>query len=368
MSDPVVLAPIPLPGGTSASTVTLMLAPADAQSLAGVAGGVGGEDKPHFLVSETTGRMEAVAAVTQANDEHQQVMVEHSGVQGGKEQEGQQDEEQEEEGEGEEHPRRRSSQRKPRRDLTLVERRALLSAYDALEGRPSQREAAKRLGVPYSTLHRLVSNRGRLEAASRTLDGGRKRCRTGKNPDVEFAMSQWIGTVSEKNATLSGPMIKRKAEEMAKLMNKPEFRASDGWLSRFKKREGLRLGKPPVELTQVDLKAQEQWIEQVWPSLCARYAAEDIWNADEAAFKFRALPPIGGHSRWGRKGDRNTLPNLNLFCLTVIIISPAPPLTTDDQITSLFCCSMTGDKRPVFVIGEQKDPKCFQKVKHLPVK
>ncbi len=38
-------------------------------------------------------------------------------------------------------------------------------------------------------------------------------------------------------------MIKKKAEEMARLMNKPDFKASDGWLSRFKKREGLRLGE-----------------------------------------------------------------------------------------------------------------------------
>ncbi len=29
---------------------------------------------------------------------------------------------------------------------------------------------------------------------------------------------------------------------------------------------------------------------------------------------------------------------------------------------------MTGDKRPVFVVGEQRDPKCFRNVKHLPVR
>ncbi len=29
---------------------------------------------------------------------------------------------------------------------------------------------------------------------------------------------------------------------------------------------------------------------------------------------------------------------------------------------------MTGDKRPVFVVGEQSEPRCFKNVKHLPVR
>ena len=57
----------------------------------------------------------------------------------------------------------------------------------------------------------------------------------------------------------------------------------------------------------MDLKTQEHWIEQVWPSLCARYAAEDIWNADEAAVKFRALPPVGGSHWGGRKRELEEL-------------------------------------------------------------
>ncbi len=44
----------------------------------------------------------------------------------------------------------------------------------------------------------------------------RKRHRSGKDEDVETALITWMKTAREKNAPLSGPLLREKAEELAK--------------------------------------------------------------------------------------------------------------------------------------------------------
>ncbi len=181
--------------------------------------------------------------------------------------------------------------------------------------------------------------------------GKRKRRRMGKDPELEIAMMEWIRSVREKNGPLSGPMVKKKAEEMAKMMNKPEFKATDGWWSRFKKRDGLfHLG----ECQGADIESRERWMESVWPTLLERYQEEDIWNATESAFLFRTLPE-GGNNTTGITNSSKDQRRKGFA------------IDAKDRVTALFCCSMSGEKKPIFVIGRNQNPRSFRGVKYLPV-
>ena len=215
----------------------------------------------------------------------------------------------------------------------------------------TQREAASKLNVSQSTIQRILKERQEIEGS---VNSDRKRFRTGKAPDVDAALIKWIHDALEKNAPLSGPLIMQKAEELARKLNHSTFKATDGWLSRFKKRVGLvhkRLhcgGQALDTLSDdhwinmpsrdqcIDTLSHDLWIDRVWPELRQAYADEDIWNTDESGIYIRALPD------------------------TTLTLST-------ERITALFTCSMTGDKRKLLVVGKSKAPHCFKGVESLPV-
>ena len=53
-----------------------------------------------------------------------------------------------------------------------------------------------------------------------------KRRRTGKNAEVESALKLWFTNVRDR---VNGPLMRRKAEDLAKQMKKTNFVATDGW-------------------------------------------------------------------------------------------------------------------------------------------
>ena len=67
-----------------------------------------------------------------------------------------------------------------------------------------------------------------------------KRLRKGKASEVDTALNQWFGTVTSKGQKLGGPILKEKAEDLAKKLGHTNFVATEGWLSRWK--AGIKLG------------------------------------------------------------------------------------------------------------------------------
>jgi hypothetical protein len=52
-------------------------------------------------------------------------------------------------------------------------------------------------------------------------------------------MVTWIICASDKNIPVSGLILREKAEEFAKEVGHSEFKASTGWLDKFKRRNGI---------------------------------------------------------------------------------------------------------------------------------
>ena len=107
---------------------------------------------------------------------------------------------------------------------------------------------------------------------------------------MEAAVVKWIANVWVKNAPLSGPLVKEKAGELAAKLGKNDFKATDGWFSRLKKREGLQHKKLHGEGQSADFVSREEWLENLWPTIRDGYFDKDIWNADESGIFYRALP------------------------------------------------------------------------------
>ncbi|XP_014490505.1 tigger transposable element-derived protein 6-like, partial [Vigna radiata var. radiata] len=243
-------------------------------------------------------------------------------------------------------PAMEADSRKRRRDLTTAEKKQILQDYDKLLNK-NQRDAAQKLQIPQSTLCKLVKNRYEIEKkpVEKNEGSARKRVRHGKNVQVEQALKEWFVQVREKDARVNGPIMRQKAESLAKRLGIEGFVATDGWFNRWLKREGIEFKKPHGEARDADSTAAGNFLTEEWPRILSEYAPSDVYNADETALYFRALPEhtyvLKNETAKGSKSCK-------------------------DRITILCCVSMTGEKKRLLVIGKSKMPRCLKNVKKLP--
>ena len=101
------------------------------------------------------------------------------------------------------------------------------------------------------------------------------------------------------------------------------------------------------ERNAADVDGAEAWMENVYPDLIRDYDSRDIFNADETGLYFKALPS---------------------GTLTVKGSIPSGGKVLKDRITMLLLCNQNGSEKFIFTIGKSKSPRCFHRVRQLPVK
>lgn len=236
---------------------------------------------------------------------------------------------------------------KKRTDLSVKEKIDILHRYDTNFSQMSQRNAAVQLKISQPLLCKILKNREVLikkEKLNENIEC--KRNRSGKDEKVEKALKLWFSNVREKDAPVTGPLMRQKAEDLAEKMGNSKFIASDGWLQRWRKRENIVFKRFHGEQKDADLSGAEKWIKEEWPKLLSSYSAENIHNADETGLYFRALPQhTFSFQNEAAKGHK--------IC--------------KERVTVLCCVSMTGKKKKLLVVGKSKQPRCFKGVKKLPV-
>ena len=79
---------------------------------------------------------------------------------------------------------------------------------------------------------------------------------------------------------------------IAVTLGKPEFKGSQGWLEKWKKRFAMKQLKICGESGNVQGVIVDSWKEQL-PELVQGYSEQDIWNMDETGLFWRALPDRG---------------------------------------------------------------------------
>lgn len=233
-----------------------------------------------------------------------------------------------------------------RKDLNLKEKLSIIERYDKLP-KMSQRSAAVQLQISQPLLCKLLKNRDSIVRAGKENQNlNCKRFRGGKDNEVESALKLWFTNVREQDARVDGPLMRQKAEELAKKMGKDDFVATEGWFHRWKKRENIVYKRMHGEQKDADFSGAERWIEEEWPKIISMYSPDCVFNADETGLYYRALPEhtylFKNESAKGCK-------------------------TSKGRLTVLCCVNMNGDKERLLVIGKSKNPRCFKGVKKFPV-
>jgi len=186
-----------------------------------------------------------------------------------------------------------------------------------------------------------------IKAFEERSNSKRKSLKTTTYEDVEQNLLQFVGLCNNNNLPINGPIIKEKAKDIASRIGHSNFEASNGWLSRFCKRNSVHFKVIHGESGSVCQDTTNEWINSKLPSIISDFKLCDIYNADEFGLFFRLKP------------TKTFIANKSNFI---------GGKHSKERITILVCCNADGsDKRKLMVIGKSAKPRCFRKIKSLPV-
>ena len=138
---------------------------------------------------------------------------------------------------------------------------------------------------------------------------------------------------------LSGDDVKVKAKMLSENLGyEKRINFSNGWLQRFKRRNDLRCKKLIGEKQNADLEAAENFVTETLPDLLSKFKPDQVFNAYETGLNYRLLPDRG-------------------FVLSDSTIHGGKKLK--ERLTILVCCSMSGEKKRLLVIGKSAKPRRF---------
>ncbi|XP_037576824.1 tigger transposable element-derived protein 6-like [Dermacentor silvarum] len=167
----------------------------------------------------------------------------------------------------------------------------------------------------------------------------------GAHEKLEKVLVKWLLQARSSAINIDGAILKEKADLVALRLGIDGFKASNGWLDRFKKRNNIVYSRSCGESSTVDVSTVQEWKETL-PDLIAAYKPCDVFNADESGIFYNMQPEqtltFKGDSCHGGKRSK-------------------------ERLTALFCANEDGsEKLPVLVIGKFGKPRCFKNIRTLP--
>lgn len=199
------------------------------------------------------------------------------------------------------------------------------------------------LKVSRTTISKLLKRKARHMGEDESkFSKSAKRIKRPENELLERALTLWLWK-TEQVTQISDDMVAEKARELAKdarLGVGADFKLSNGWLEKLKRRIGIKSYHLHGERGSVDEKALEEARAEIRGFL-ADYELKDICNMDETGLCYRMSPSktLATHQRKGAKKSK-------------------------ERVTLALCSNADGsDKMPPLVIGKSKNPRCFKSIR-----
>lgn len=205
-------------------------------------------------------------------------------------------------------------------------------------------------GVPRTTINDLKSKAEEIETFAsqmETYEGRPKKRKTMKkatNEVLDTALYLWFIQKRSEGIPLSGPIIAEKAIHFnAKLNGDADFKASSGWLDKFKNRHGIRqLNIEGEKMSAASVETVNEFKAKFQQMIDDNQLSRDqVYNADETGLNYKALPTktLASYSEKYAPGFK----------------------MQKQRITAMCCANASGNHRmPLLLIGTAKKPRCFK--------
>ncbi|KAK3916787.1 Tigger transposable element-derived protein 6 [Frankliniella fusca] len=190
---------------------------------------------------------------------------------------------------------------------------------------------------------------GRKDIEEKTSQGSlkRKRVKAAKFEDVEEILAEWFHEMRSQHVPVDGLILRAKAKEIAgKNGYGEDFTASNGWITRFQKRNEIKYRKISGESEAVDVVTVDAWKNDILPGVVRGYHPKDVFNCDELGLFYILLPEKSmTHRSETCHGGKHS----------------------KERVTILLACNQDGsEKLKPYMIGKSQNPRCFKNVRHFP--
>lgn len=244
-----------------------------------------------------------------------------------------------------------------RQQLSISKKKEIIAAVDSGK---KKKDIAIAFAIKPSTLSTILKDRIKVE--KHTTDLKRKKVRAANFEDIDKAVFAWFRETRSKNIPISGPLIQEKAKELGKLLGHLNFKASTGWLNRFRNRFEISSKVICGEEAAVPLNIVQAWRASDVKKIISEYCLNDIFNADETGtfymyILYYSMLYVTGMF-YKLLPDR-TLALKNDPC--------RGGKRSKERLTALLCCNASGtEKLRPLIIGKSIKPRCFKNVKFFP--
>ena len=229
-----------------------------------------------------------------------------------------------------------------RKFLTLEDKIKLIAFKNENSG-VGIREIGEKFGVGKTQVSSILNEKEKLMKLWETNTSAniKRKKRPAMYEEINHAVFDWFCLARCSNVPISGPMIQQEAKEIAERLNIDNFKASNGWLEKWKHHYNIANFTVSGEEGDVNEETVESWSERL-REITKPYELEDIWNLDETGFFWKALPEKSLSKKGERcKGDKKS----------------------KQRLTALFIVSATGEKEEPIIVGKSASPRCFKSLK-----
>lgn len=147
------------------------------------------------------------------------------------------------------------------------------------------------LNIQRTTINKIWKDKQKwLSVLSTSQSSHTFRQRSVQFPEVDKAMQIWTSQAISAGLPLSDMILQQKGLEFAKMFNiEDKLKCANGWVYRFKKRNGIHKIKLSGEANSAPIESLPEERTRL-RALLAKYDKEDIYNADETGLFFRMEP------------------------------------------------------------------------------
>lgn len=241
--------------------------------------------------------------------------------------------------------------KRKRINLTINQK---LEIIQKLESGMSVAHICEQYGIKKQTVSDIKKNKSKINKFTLMCDVGensnpRKRMKLARETSLEEAILKWYGQQRSCGVPVRAVELKSAAIKLANHMNIP-FRASDGWLWRFRKRHGIMNKRIYGEASSAPKEEIEPFRQKLIDHINNEMLLESqIYNADETALLWRTLPESTQASKYEKSNSGRKI--------------------SKDRISVLLCANADGSHRltPV-IVGKSRKPRVLKDIMHhLPV-
>lgn len=241
-----------------------------------------------------------------------------------------------------------------KRKINEIEIHVKLKALNELERGLPIETIAKELHVSVSTVKGWIKRKDDLRQwetqHQNALPVKRKRLKNPVNSLVDEATWLWFKSRRATGCPLSGPLIRVQAMRFwAVLGGAADFGATEGWLSKWKNRHGIRCLTVTGEKLSADSEGANKYKDKFAEMMDdEKLGPDQVFNADETGLNFRKMPT----KTLSAKSESEAA---GLKC-------------QKERVTVMACSNASGScKLPLVLIGKSAKPRAIKNLTNLPV-